>query len=74
MITTTKKHDIEKAVSIIRKFGAKKIILFGSYVSEGEKANDIDIAEIERWSEVEGKSDKFGQIRERLAKKSSEGA
>lgn len=37
-------------------------------------ANDIDIGEIERWSKVEGKSDKFGQIRERLAKKRTEGA
>jgi len=38
------------------------------------EANDIDIAEIQRWSEVEGKSDKFEQIRESLAKKKSEGA
>jgi hypothetical protein len=38
------------------------------------EANDIDISEIERWSEVEGKSGKFGQIRERLAKKKSEEA
>ena len=38
------------------------------------EVNDIDLAEIERWSEVEGRSDKFGQIRERLAEKRSEGA
>ena len=38
------------------------------------EANDIDLAEIRRWSEVEGKIDKFSQIRERLAKKKSEGA
>ena len=38
------------------------------------EANDVDIAEIERWSKVEGKSDKFEQIRKRLTKKRREGA
>mgnify|MGYP006298410697 CR=1 FL=1 len=34
------------------------------------EATDIDLAEIKRWSEAEGKSHKFAEIRERLVKKS----
>jgi hypothetical protein len=30
------------------------------------KANDVDLDEIDRWSEIEGSSDKFDKFRERL--------
>ena len=36
------------------------------------EAKDIDLAEIERWSKAEGRTDKFREIRKRLAKKSEE--
>jgi len=34
------------------------------------QAKDVDLNEIERWSEVEGRTDKFRDIRERLTRKS----
>jgi len=37
------------------------------------QAQDIDLVEIERWSQVEGRIDKFREIRQRLAEK-NEGA
>jgi hypothetical protein len=30
------------------------------------KANDVDLNEIDRWSEIEGSSDKFDKFRKRL--------
>jgi len=37
-------QDKEKIVEISRKFGIKKVLLFGSSLDEGDVANDIDIA------------------------------
>lgn len=36
--------DIDKAVSIIKDFGATRIILFGSCAKDSAKSADIDIA------------------------------
>ncbi len=36
--------ELAKIVSINRKFGASKVLLFGSCLSDIESANDIDIA------------------------------
>lgn len=38
------------------------------------EAKDVDLAELERWSGVEGKSESFRQIRERLARTKDERA
>ncbi len=38
----TVKKDIEKAVAILKKFGAKKVYLFGS-LAEGNSSDDSDI-------------------------------
>ena len=38
------KSQIESCVTIARKFGAKKLILFGSAVESPETACDLDIA------------------------------
>jgi len=36
--------ELEKIVTISREFGAKKVVLFGSCISDIDSARDIDIA------------------------------
>jgi len=36
--------ELEKIVTISREFGAKKVVLFGSCISDVDSARDIDIA------------------------------
>ena len=38
------KKDLEKIVSISKKYGAERVLLFGSCVDDIEHARDIDIA------------------------------
>jgi predicted nucleotidyltransferase len=37
-------NNLKKAIKIVKKFGGKKIILFGSYLENKKKAQDIDLA------------------------------
>ena len=41
MVSTT---ELESAVAVLRRFGARRILLFGSAVTRPESANDIDLA------------------------------
>lgn len=36
--------DLRKAVEIARAYGATKLILFGSYLEDPQKARDLDLA------------------------------
>ncbi|MEW6606122.1 MAG: nucleotidyltransferase domain-containing protein [bacterium] len=38
------KEQIEKTIAIAKKYGAKKLILFGSVLEESGQARDIDLA------------------------------
>ena len=39
-----KEKELFKIVDISKKFGAKKVLLFGSFLEDKNKARDIDIA------------------------------
>lgn len=36
--------DLDKAISIARAFGATRLFVFGSYVTDPETARDLDLA------------------------------
>lgn len=36
--------DLERAVQIAREFGAKRLMVFGSYLKNPETARDLDLA------------------------------
>ncbi len=44
MIKAALDSELLKIVNISESYGAKKVLLFGSYVDNAVKANDIDIA------------------------------
>ena len=37
-------NEINKAVNVLRRLGARRVTLFGSYVEQPENARDVDLA------------------------------
>lgn len=44
MNKTTFENEVSEIVAISKKFGAKKVLLFGSCLEDIESAHDIDVA------------------------------
>ena len=44
MIKSRLNAKLERIVEISKRYGARKVILFGSFLEDALKANDIDIA------------------------------
>lgn len=65
MIKKRLENELEKIVALSKRYGAKKVILFGSCLEDPSKAHDIDIA-------VSGISDReffsyYGQLSMEMA-------
>ena len=41
---TVPEEKIQQAVEVLKSYGARRVLLFGSYAHDPEKARDIDLA------------------------------